>query len=95
MCKRLVDADSLGRVQHEDFLQEILQLVDLPQLVLGEPLEPNQVTQEVLRGGNRAQDGYLLLWGKKIILVYGVYDVLKGYLSIHLKQIINLKLEKQ
>lgn len=62
MLQRLVDGDPLGRVQHEDLVQHVLQLQDLLALVLRETLLPDHVRQQVLLRVNGADDGDFLLW---------------------------------
>lgn len=57
----LVDANPLSRVQHEDLVQQVLQLVYFFTLVFRKSLAPNQVSQQVLSWINGAHDSNFLL----------------------------------
>lgn len=56
MLQGLVDVDPLGRIQHEDLIQQVLQLMHFLTLVFQEPLATDQVGQQVLCGVNGAHD---------------------------------------
>lgn len=57
----LVDADALGRVQHQGAVQQVLQLHHLLPLVLRQPLATDHVHQEVFGGVDGAHHRHLLL----------------------------------
>lgn len=57
----LVDADALGRVQHQGAVQQVLELHHLLPLVLWQPLAADHVHQEVFGGVDGAHHRHLLL----------------------------------
>ena len=61
MLQGLVDANPFSGVQHQDLVQQVLQLVHFLTLVFRKSLAPNQVSQQVLSWINGAHDSNFLL----------------------------------
>lgn len=61
VLQSLVDADALGRVQHQGAVQQVLQLHHLLPLVLRQPLAPDHVGQQVFGGVHGAHHRHLFL----------------------------------
>lgn len=64
VLQSLVDADALGRVQHQGAIQQVLQLHHLLPLVLGQSLASDHVRQQVFGGVDGAHHRHLLLMAR-------------------------------
>ena len=54
MHESLIDSDSLGRVQHQAFLQKVLELVDFAHVGVVKVLRPNECCQQLRENSSRS-----------------------------------------